>query len=220
MEKPILFSTPMVIAIDENRKGQTRRIIKSKHESGLLRVAKNQKGEITEITSLDWNERPYNDDNTNDINPKYNVGDILWVRETWAKVPITAYGSEFIYKADFNRTYSGGWKPSIFMPKDAARFFIEVTKVRIERLQDISEEDAIAEGLYSQNFTGWGDEPNLPHFPEPTVYKANKTRDWSEDAIGEFQHIWESINGKESWNENPFVFVYEFKKVEKPKKNL
>lgn len=241
--KPILFSTPMVQAILEGRKTQTRRIIKSRHESGLFRIGKANDATITEITSLDWDERPKND-TTNDIKPIANIGDILWVRETWkpgswredGRVAIDYKASPelthtpWIYLKGFERYfqkwtdellkngsvpdetgihhwYAGksplSWKPSIFMPKEASRIFLEVTNVRVEVLQAISEAESIFEGV--QLF-------------DTNLYKdyENKHNYLSHARIS-FASLWDSINGFDSWESNPWVWVYEFKVVEKLK---
>lgn len=96
------------------------------------------------------------------------------------------------------------WKPSLFMPKEACRIWLEVTNVRLERLQDISEEDAIAEGVISEKIDAihkWKDYSRQGYLP---IAKFS------------FFSLWEKINGKESVSENPWVWVYEFKKVEMP----
>src|SRR5690606_40498143 len=103
--KPILFSTPMVQAILDGRKTQTRRIVKSKHESGLFRIGKSNVGNITEITSLDWDERPKNDC-CNDIRPIANEGDFLWVRETWSWRETL---EDFCYKANSKNPEMRNW---------------------------------------------------------------------------------------------------------------
>lgn len=203
--KPILFSTPMVQAILDGRKTMTRRVIKSKHESGLFRVCKRvTDGAITEITSLDWDESPKNDC-TNDIQPKYKVGDILWVRETWARHLDTDL---FLYRSDCGYIQVGwNWKPSIFMPFDACRIFLEVTDVRAEKLGEISSADAIAEGIESFRPVP-GDGPSV------TLYRDYTGGQWTADPIESFKSLWRSING--DWNPDQWVWVYSFKQIVKP----
>jgi hypothetical protein len=128
-ERPILFSTPMVQAIMEGRKTQTRRIAKG-HALQFLDA-----GLLSEYVSKQ------------DLCPYGELGDILWVRETWA-LPVDADGNDagYQYKAD----YSDGserwkWKPSIHMQKSACRLFLQITYIAIERLNDISDDDAIKE---------------------------------------------------------------------------
>lgn len=209
--KPILFSTEMVKSIE--RKTKTRRVMKEPFQS--------------------WAASSNNDDYIMSLaaNAKYQIGDILWVRETWQQeceliqiaggdwtnAYLNATGN-YIYKADGvsledikDSVAFGKCRPSIFMPKEAARIFLEVTDVRVERLQDISEEDAIAEGIevgYCKDpFTG----------KDLRTYKNYLTGEhiWMPAKLS-FQTLWESINGIESWNNNPFVWVYEFKQVDKP----
>jgi hypothetical protein len=167
-ETPILFSTPMVQAILEGRKTMTRRIV-SKNNS--LRV-----GEI-------------------DLQPKWQTEDILWVRETHAQ----EYGGGILYKASHSHiTPDGKWKPSLFMPKEAARIWLEITCVKVERVQDISEEDAISEGITINNkpHPGWCWMENVYSTDSPTYA---------------FKCLWQKINGIESWNKNPFVWCISFK---------
>lgn len=213
--KPILFSTPMVQALLDCRKTQTRRVIKSKHESGLFSVSRRVlNGQITGITSLDWDERPKNDC-TNDIQPKCQAGDILWVRETWQQTfnPKTNIW-DYIYKADggvwFDEEGPTKWKPSIFMPRAAARIFLEVTEVKVELLNDISEDDAAAEGvLYEPSISG-----GVGYFD----YSGSGPKGYNFDSARDsFKALWESINGPKSWGVNPYVFAYTFKQVDRPK---
>ncbi len=209
--KPILFSTPMIQAIIAGRKTQTRRIIKSKHESGMFEVSKTLDGIVTGITSINWDERPKNDF-TNDIKPIAVAGDILWVRETWQDSQCFDYSmSGYQYKADkpastHAEEYGIRWRPSIFMPKEAARIFLKVTNVRVERLQDISQLDAEQEGVKidDEGMMCWD-------------YLENR---WlTHDGVPEksFETLWQSINGIDSWDANPWVWVYEFEFTDKPK---
>jgi len=197
--KPILYSTPMVQAVQANRKKQTRRT------QGL--EIPNQSPSGYEFLGWDKNVAVFksSEGKFRDCKPKFNAGDILWVRETFAKPPITAFGVPYIHKAGFDRTMCG-WKPSIFMPKEAARFFLKVTNVRVERLQDISEEDAIAEGIE----------------PGEIGFKSYNSKNIFEvDALWSFQNLWQSINAKKHpWKSNPWVWVYEFKRIEKPENFL
>ena len=199
-ELPILFSTPMVKALQENRKTMTRRT------AGLEKVNENPNdyyfqslvlhatGEFTFAPILP-NEIPLKD-RIITCKPRYRVGDKLWVRETYFDTrkfkdcPLFYDVPDFIYKAD-KYAFIGEhkWKPSLFMPKEAAYIWLEVTGVRCERLQDISNKDCVSEGILSDGSNG--DEYRL------------------------FINLWESINGKDSWLANPWVFVYEFKRIEK-----
>jgi len=187
--KPIIFSTPMVQAILDGKKTQTRRVIK------IDDAPENWKISIAG-TSIVRTE-PY------DVKlPRYAAGDILWVRETFCEVPyehnhVPIKGGhitipKYAYKADSERDYTGIWKPSIHMPREAARIFLRVKTVRVERLQDITEEDAKAEGV----ICGQGQ------------------KRWT--ARSAFMDLWDRINGKKNpWESNPWVWVCEFEKINK-----
>lgn len=208
--KPILFSTPMVQAIIAGRKTQTRRIIKSRHESGMFQVCKTLDGIVTGFTSLDWDDRSKNDC-CNDIKPIANVGDILWVRETWRWSDDL---EDFCYKANSENPDLSKWKPSIFMPKEAARIFLKVTNVRAERLQDITQDDAIAEGINPLLMS------RLQLASQGQLYQNyldnNKLFNDGLPPYWSFNSLWCKINGADSWDSNPWVWVYEFEKVERP----
>jgi hypothetical protein len=182
--KPILFSTEMVKAILEGRKTQTRRVIKPQPSSNVY-------VEYTPKGNPFWfvDHRP--------ISPKYQVGDILWVRETWTLMePTCNEGPDFyLYKADEpvceNSPWFSKWHPSIYMPKEAARIFLEVTDVRVERVNDISEEDAKSEG-------------------------CDKLLMTTSSAKNNFMNLWNRINERRGhgWETNPWVWVISFKKTE------
>lgn len=133
------------------------------------------------------------------------------------------YSGYAIYAADGDFTwgdddgYEDGrscWKPSIHMPRAASRILLEITDVRVERLNAISPEDAESEGLERTNFTGFGDEPGLPSYPEPDVYFDPLKKQWKEYPPEAFAGLWESIYGEGSWQANPWVWVIKFKRVE------
>ncbi|MEI7486438.1 MAG: hypothetical protein WCJ72_03335 [Chryseobacterium sp.] len=222
--KPILFSTEMVQAILEGRKIQTRRIIKKKYSNTDLEFKDDKYGRRLIERQNDVPEPIKNEDGTtthhlrafSEVKPKYNIGDVLWARETFQKLETVKQGlTEFLYKADidlFNPDIVS-WSPSIHMPKEAARIFLKVKNVRCERLQDISEEDAIAEGcsLYGP----FGEYKGAPH-PNKSILVHRAYR----KASRAYQSIWEHINGVDSWKENRWVWVYEFEKIEKPENFL
>jgi hypothetical protein len=217
---PILFNAPMVAALIEGSKTQTRRT------KGLEKVIYNT--DNWEFISLGPN--PYKEDDPmlyayfkikdSDtwmyLKSPYKIGDVLWVRETFYKTEAPELEGAYYYKALLDPSWIFKWKPSIFMPKEACRIFLKVTDVKVERLNDISEEDAIAEGvLFDKQF-------DLFH-----CYickdKGHKGGDllcedgFYKEAKQSFECLWESINGKGSWNKNPFVFVIKFERIEKPK---
>lgn len=190
--KPILFNTEMVRAIIDGRKTQARQVIKPQPTNPR----------INNMGWLDWDDgHGYG----YVLKPKYQSGDILYVRETWCPKYFDDYSPA--YKADYYKNRIGGevpepkWKPSIHMPKEAARIFLKVTDVRVERLQDITEDNAKAEGV----------EPTTT----PNIQGKGITH------IQGFGELWNSTVkksdlGKYSWNANPWVWVYEFERVEKP----
>jgi hypothetical protein len=131
--------------------------------------------------------------------PYGQPGDLLWVRETWKKFP----DSITFFQASDNGFIKGPWKPSIHMPKSASRIWLMVEDIRVERVQEISEADAIAEGI------------EIIHWAEPTVavYRDYllKEKLGTTNPIKAFRTLWISINGEESWNANPWVWVVKFR---------
>ena len=193
-ERPILFSAPMVSAILEGRKTQTRRVINPQPEGKTLQ------------SNLDgkWLSKKFNGlllPKIEDLPihcPYGKIGDHLWVRETFR-----LYDSDECPHADFpcgcprngtplfKASHDCGdgekWTPSIHMPRWASRILLEITNIRVERLQDISESDCLKEGVGS-----------------PILRDCKKPK---------FMQLWESINGADSWAANPWVWVVEFKVV-------
>ena len=192
-ERPILFSAPMVLAILEGRKTMTRRIIKDQPKID------EQTGDWLWIDTADMQRvRPISEYiDVKSAHCKYGKpGDRLWVRETFF-----VDGPFIQYRADHpDAPNETTWKPSIFMPRAASRILLEITDVRAERLWDISEEDAAAEGV--QKAFG----PNWVNYVE-----NNYT---CESAATSFLSLFASINGRESLSENPLVWVITFKKIE------
>lgn len=187
-ERPILFSGEMVRAILEGRKTQTRRIVKDRKDWAIQND--NTFGKV-------WGNSVLMD------SPFGKPGDRLWVRETFINDTEADEQPCFYFKADCENPEIWRWSPSIHMPRSAARIFLEITNIRVERLNDISEEDAKAEGIVGGKIcingsAGWGSNEKMPD-----VYKSK----WS------FAELWESINGKDSWKKNPWVWVIEFKKL-------
>lgn len=246
-QRPILFSTPMVKATLEGRKKMTRRIIKSKHESGMFQVSTAKYEPYfpgyyhkKSIQSLDWDERTV--DGGDVLCPYGKIGDIIWVRETWRIIGWSWRKGYFIiqYKDGTTKRIEDDiddlhaerwikqctddaiaagrasdditgeilncqpddfrWRPSIFMPKEACRIFLRITDIWIEQLQDISEDDAIKEGIIDRT---------------PLGYTATGL-DQSETAKDAFKYLWESINDPESWNNNPWTWVINFERIDKP----
>lgn len=209
-EKPILFSAPMIRAILEGRKSMTRRVVKPQPElntAGLWVWPP----EWTVAAIRKWGQAAQTDDagmRTTFRSERvlsampYRPGAVLWVREAFAvreggPIRDAAGGqmdyaeTEVIYRAT-NPHGAIKWKPGIHMPRSYARITLRVTAVKVERLQDISEEDAEAEGVRGSEGGAWG----------------------REGLIEDFSNLWESIHGPGSWDANPWVWVIKFKRVE------
>ena len=209
-DRPILFSAPMVRALLAGTKTQTRRLIKNPEHWGC------PTGDCPHNLQTECNESmsSLRDEITN-----YRVGDRLWVKETWRSTP--AYddlkpsdlgGDEPLnYLADqgyFNWAEADGdrhgkTRVSIFMPRWASRLTLTVTDVRVERLQDISKDDAIAEGLHR----------HMPHSTEPS-WAATADAAFNARYFGNPCHayydLWNSINGAGAWEQNPWVVAISF----------
>lgn len=201
-ERPILFNTAMVQSILSGRKTQTRRIAKD--------VTFNEK---TGFCCKGWAHgigSSYKETMNHILTSKYGpclaVGDRLWVRETFGDC-----GTRLTYKADVNdgaHCMVKRWIPSIHMPRWACRIILEITGLRVERLQDISESDALAEGI--QSFYGQGDAPQC--FGIKAEYCGfGTTGSWNfcSTPVEAFKQLWYSTGGQ--WSANPWVWVIEFK---------
>lgn len=222
---PILFSTEMVRAKLDGRKKMTRRtkgleVINANPEEYRLtykhkNICRFFSGEENNPNPVEkyWIFEHISDGEEIEVKCPYGVvrdikekSDILWVRESFAASPFD--DNVFVYKADayehINTPNKHKWKPSIHMPKDACRIFLRVTDVRIERLQDISEQDAVDEGIKMDD--------------EPTICYKNYMSDkwWYSNPIDSFRSLWVSINGQKSWVDNPFVWVVSFERCERP----
>ena len=235
MDKPILFSTPMVQAILDGRKSMTRRVVKPQPM---------------------WIAEPNVPFKTPDADPKgiikppYQPGDHLWVRETWTKYyysdenGYTHYDQPMIYYAadgepDFRIVDGDGfgiddqrikWKPSIHMPKEAARIWLEVTDIRAERLQSITWKDALSEGIdhinkedaeicdfcpLEDNQKGVKNYGNGPSFCFDGGPCDEAQLHFKDDCVDCFSELWDSINAKRGygWDTNCWVWVIEFRRV-------
>lgn len=245
---PILFSTPMVQAINADRKTCTRRtqgleaINANPSDWKLLKVIKTTcRFYTTEENNPNPLRRFYLFEHKNSevckIECPYGVirdnpyfKDILWVRESYCFVSLdhahnllegAKDNSQFVYKANMHpdwmkyakEKYGYKWRPSIHMPKVACRSWLELKSIELERLQDISEADAICEGI----------ERTVPIYPSPDdrapryIYPDyTGESDGCETARVSFATLWQKLNGPESWDANPWVWVIRFKQVEKP----
>ena len=185
--KPILFNTEMVRAILEGRKTATRRAVKPQPESRPTPMKKDSC----------WPGCFAIQGTAKVIRPPYQPGDTLWVRETWAK----SMAGTFMYQADDKAIMVERWRPSIHMPREAARLFLRVTGVRVERLKDIDGHGILKEGI-----------DNGKSNP------AMGTR-WENMQSMAFAELWNntikpSDRALYGWAANPWVWVIEFKRVE------
>lgn len=196
-ERPILFSAPMVRALLAGTKSQTRRIFTAKN-GGVWPNRNDLPGMKQVVRSCPYGQ----------------PGDRLWVRETWMDLQGTgieivtgsreryAYGADTppgSYGDDQRKCYGLKWRPSIHMPRAASRITLEITRVRVERLQDIDFADAAAEGLH---------------------YTSERLDRWSADGINwrgtpqqAYRALWEQINGPGSWDANPWVWALSFARL-------
>jgi len=181
-DKPIIFSAPMVRAILKGRKTQTRRPVKPQP-----------------ALSGSWHGHEFSVGGRDFYCPYGKPGDLLWVRESFAGGPTKNEYPVLLYRADFKDGYAPAalrfmtakkWTPSIYMPRWASRLTLRITDVRVERVRDISEADAQAEGVYT--------DPACP-------------------AYDSFQTLWNSINSKRGhgWDVNPWVWVLTFEVIHK-----
>ncbi len=220
-ERPILFSGPMVRALLDGSKTQTRRVVKNQPPADVASIRVSH----YHPTVIDWRggEQPgaeifgaYSDDGEwGSKFPYGEPGDHLWVRETWRGVveinppgksmelgvaryvPDQEYCRRVEYQATQGRD-SAPWRPSIHMPRWASRITLEVTGVRIERLNAITAADAKAEGAPPAWLDVNGQDVNAHDAP---TYRQG------------FARLWRDINGPDSWDANPWVWVVEFKRI-------
>lgn len=208
-ERPILFSGAMVRALLVGTKTQTRRVMKTEAALGrdALFAPRGSKKHaptflLPDATVLAVDHCPYG-----------KAGDRLWVRETFMDLRGTgvehrmklddplqryAYGADSppgSYGDETRKDYGLKWKPSIHMPRAASRITLEISSVRVERLQDISPDDCIAEGAWP-------------------IEKRDLGR--GHEAVAAFRSLWEGINGPDSWVVNPWVWAVEFKRTGAP----
>ncbi|MCJ0804073.1 hypothetical protein [Vibrio vulnificus] len=194
---PMIFNTEMVKALLDGRKTVTRRPVKVDHERGMKGpVVRGRNGEVSVLSFAP----------TAGLCPFGNVGDLIYVRETFRlfnhsdECGCSDYcncppSGTPIYLATCGDDSESKWKPSIHMPRTASRLTLKVTNVRIERVQDISEEEAIKEGINKHH--------QLPAFKSPIGYHTSPAYAYEE--------LWNSIYG--NWDENPYIWVIEFEVI-------
>lgn len=226
-ERPILFSGAMVAAILDGRKTQTRRIVKLPHNNPLgtwepMTIGGSDGGRTADGRTIPlqggiWHTR------TGEClaSPYGQPGDRLWVREATYDVERNGYvGPVYVESEEGHHAAAWGWgeaddpdfiephelrtRPSIHMPRSACRLVLEVTGVRVERLNDCSEADAIAEGV----------EPYAIYGGKPASWKGAADMTAARETAREaYRDLWDSINGAGAWAANPWVWVVEFRRV-------
>lgn len=207
---PILFNADMVRAILDGRKTVTRRTVRYKYWNTEMKMRTDKYGTrpIEIQKDIEGETHGKNPDGSTwhkllpyiEKNPPYKKGDILYVRETWREHS-PGFDNLFIYKADYaDGSVNVKWHPSIHMPKEAARIWLKITDVRVERLQDMDRMDAVKEGIDTRCCI------NLAH------------------ALIKFRKLWDSTIKKSDislygWEANPWIWVIEFERCEKPEGN-
>lgn len=196
-ERPILFSAPMVRALLSGTKTQTRRVAKARKYPSLLEPGRWADGYVLDLGNREWLMRDC---------PYGAPGDALWVREShwWFKDehdPVTGYFPPKLTAEDVKYRADGDdgrkvWRPSIHMPRWASRITLQITGMRVERLQDISAADALAEGVIVH--------PDHHGKPTGRIY----------GPVQAYSDLWDQINGAGSWDANPWVWVIEFSRIE------
>ncbi|HCC5915891.1 hypothetical protein [Klebsiella pneumoniae] len=231
-ERGMIFNGEMVRALLDGRKTQTRRIMKAQPSEDFtpmnmaLEADYKARWYTPGIVDKDGYLQPAGkevfgvaNENEGYSCPFGAVGDRIWVRETWDRYNIDQDSHDMAYRATIPEDWpeSGRWRPSIHMPRWASRITLEITDVRVERLNAISEQDAQSEGVHTEVwdqtvvarnyaaidefFQFWSED--MPHYVEMNqLYRSS------------FRSLWESIYGAENWQANPWVWVIEFKRVE------
>lgn len=205
-ERPILMAGSMAQGCHEGWKTQTRRVVKVQSGPDVLSFRKHDNEWLPVISGVNGDAETRGDVSLRVSCPYGSPGDRLWVRETWGTDGFT---EDYVknkrvdylrYRAGYKWFNRPKWRPSIHMPRWACRTILEITNVRVERLQDISEEDAKAEGV-DERF-----EMNIADFVHNKPIKPSY-------RIG-FKHLWDSIaKPGERWQDDPWVWVIGFKKV-------
>lgn len=240
-EHPIMFSAPLVRAILEDRKMQTRRVIKPQPEHKQVHDYKGERVYEGESRMWCWNHATFenlwdfpNNEDRRELATfcPYGVpGDRLWVRETWGvntprliapcvnyraggQLPLIGHVSPDTWSITGNRhevndadllAIKDGWRPSIFMPRWASRITLEITEVRVQKLNELSETDALAEGI-----------PDLRVSPEYYSAPIPSSPKYKSIHVNEYARLWDSINAKRGypWSSNPFVWAISFRRVQ------
>lgn len=213
-DRPILFSAPMVLALLAGTKTQTRRVLTIPKLAQIVDMAEIDPELFGSLAINDpsrWGD-PFGDDGAPmDLHsfPRIKVGDRLWVRETWTAKMVHGwtiadarsgrYQTQLVYRADGADSIDGWW-PAIRMPREFSRITLTVTDVRVQRLHEISEVDALAEGCKAIR--------EFCYVFDSTAYGRNGLCHSS--PVIAYSTLWDEINGPGSWDANPWVAAYTF----------
>ncbi len=215
-DRPILFSKPMVLALLASAKTQTRRLAKAKRGTTLADFTVNAgpvPGGIGTIREIPPEK----------LAISHAVGDRLWVREAWrADVAYDEFSPSKLAKevaiwfdadgSKFGDGVPGRLRPGMFMMRHVSRLTLPVTEVRVQRLQDITEDDAIAEGIVCQNViigtTSYGRGP--VEITADRYFFDGCDDEGFEDSVSAYAALWDSINGAGAWDKNPWVVATSF----------
>ncbi len=209
-ERPVIFNSEMVRAILDGRKTQTRRVMKVQPKPSETRpedfwFSSKKLESMVHVSDFTPSNSPIADCHLffqEHCCPFGQAGDRMWVRETFGDC-----GNRLVYRADTEdgaASHVKRWVPSIHMPREACRTLLEITAVRVERLNDISEEDAEAEGIDMEAL-----------YDSQDCYDciADHNMTGRPTVTGAFKYLWESIYGVDSWNANPWVWAISFRRV-------
>jgi hypothetical protein len=219
--KPILFNTDMVRAILDGRKTVTRRVITPQPEMALAYIMAGHNWGKWKYSVFDEEEYKKHQNKNLYWTPPYHAGDILYVRETWHKYTKRVGRGEGCHLAEFygymasvknSEDADTPWKPSIHMPKEAARIWLKVTNVCVDRLKNITHKQAENEGvgdLFLDDISYGEERYNIPFNQEEGLSRE------------QFAYLWDSTVNKaeldrHGWEANPWVWVIEFERCEKP----
>ncbi|WMY75394.1 hypothetical protein RHD99_05390 [Buttiauxella selenatireducens] len=231
-ERGMIFNGEMVRAILDGRKTQTRRVMKvqpkqSETRPGDFWFSSNKLKSMVHVSDLIPGNSPITDYHLflqEHCCPFGSVGDRIWVRETFRVMGCATDVARLMYKASERNSFTEStrtvpvatctkqplhkWTPSIHMPRWASRILLEITAVRVERLNAVTEDDARAEGVSTAMwFAGKG-------VPEDEWENLAYTDQIKASHTNKFATLWESIYGEKSWQANPWVWVIEFRRVE------
>lgn len=204
--KGICFKENLFNKVVSQEKTQTRRMVISR--TGYFQV-ESRNGVIFAIWQTDDNE--WCGDNLVSVNPKYELGEIVYLKEPYYKDSNDDIHYKFGYPENQQEMDKHGlkWSNKLFMPESAARYFIQITDVRVEKLQNISREDCLAEGIEFNTEAEPIGYPFGVKFPYNNGYHNYST---PQEA---YAHLIDRISGKGTWERNPFVWVYDFKLIDK-----